>query len=234
MKYVWTYVDARGKWYLKSKSYYSFGSTLHKVLERFYDAEESGVQTVGDALRVYEESWIDAGYGSAEEMQEAYGEGKQIIEDVLTEMEREPGVKTLAVEKLLKLDLGDFTLIGRIDRIDEHPDGRLEVIDYKSGRSKVTAADVESDLAMACYQLLLREAYPDREVFATIIALRAKAQASASIAKEDLEVFRKDIQQLGSQIISTGIEDHVPAYKSLCPDCDFLALCKKHPNFEMP
>ena len=33
------YVDDRGKWYLKAKSYYSFGTTLHRVLERFHDAD---------------------------------------------------------------------------------------------------------------------------------------------------------------------------------------------------
>ena len=51
VKFGWTYLDPRGKWYLKSKSYYSFGSTLHKVLERFHNAGDTGVTTVGDALQ---------------------------------------------------------------------------------------------------------------------------------------------------------------------------------------
>ena len=66
MKYLWTYVDSRGKWYLKAKSYYSFGTTLHKVLERFHDPGDTSVSTVGEALKVNEESWIVAGYASAE------------------------------------------------------------------------------------------------------------------------------------------------------------------------
>ena len=96
-------MDSHGKWYLKAKSYYSFGSTLHKVLERFHDSGDSGVTTVGDALQAYEESWIDAGYSSQEEMQEAFGEGREIILATLSdERVAERKAKVLAVEKLAR------------------------------------------------------------------------------------------------------------------------------------
>ena len=165
MKYLWTYVDARGKWYLKAKSYYSFGTTLHKVLERFHDSGDVGVTTVGDALKVYEESWLEAGYASPEEMQEAFEE------------------------------------------------------------------DVQSDFAMACYQLLIRKNFPGVPVKATIHALRAKAKATASMTNDELATFESDIRVLGEQILATTIEDHSPSLKALCDECDFLQLCKKDPRY---
>jgi putative RecB family exonuclease len=227
---LWTYVDPRGKWYFKAKSYYSFGSTLHKVLERFHDSGDTGVTTVGDALRVYEESWIDAGYSSPEEMQEAFGEGREIVQSAVEEaLSRD--VKVLAVEKMLRYDMGSFALVGRIDRLDEHEDGRIEIVDYKSGRRAVTSDDVESDLAMGIYQLLVRRNFPDRECFATIHALRAQSSASASLSVEDLEVLESDLKMLGEQILSTGVEDVIPRSKTLCEACDFLALCRKHPDY---
>jgi RecB family exonuclease len=233
-KYLWTYVDPRGKWYLRAKSYYSFGTTLHKVLERFHDEGDQGVTTVGDALRIYEESWIDAGFASAEEMQEAYGEGKEIVQSVVNDAiaKREEGVKTLAVEKLLKADLGPFELIGRVDRLDERADGTIEIIDYKSGRSAVTESQVRDDLAMACYQLLAKRLFPDRAVMATIHALRVNEKASASLSAHDLEVFEADIKQIGQTILSASVDDYSPRPKPLCEGCDFLALCKKDPRFE--
>jgi len=233
-KYLWTYVDPRGKWYLRAKSYYSFGTTLHKVLERFHDEGDQGVTTVGDALRIYEESWIDAGFASAEEMQEAYGEGKEIVQSVVNDAiaKREEGVKTLAVEKLLKADLGPFELIGRVDRLDERADGTIEIIDYKSGRSAVTESQVRDDLALACYQLLAKRLFPDRAVMATIHALRVNEKASASLSAQDLEVFEADIKQIGQTILSASVDDYSPRPKPLCEGCDFLALCKKDPRFE--
>lgn len=191
------------------------------------------MQTVGDALKVYEESWIDAGYSSPEEMQEAFGEGREILEQTLEaeRVEREEGVRTVAVEKFFKLDLGPFVLVGRVDRLDERPDGSLDVVDYKSGRMGVTEEDVANDLAMGCYQLLVSNTYPGLGVRATIHALRTNEKASASLSKEELQQLRADLTQLGQQMLAAELEDYVPVRKVLCDSCDFLALCSKHPDF---
>jgi len=235
VKYRWTYVDDRGKWYLRAKSYYSFGTTLHKVLERFHDSADSGVATVDEALKAYEESWIDAGFASADEMAEAFGEGQDIIERHIEQaLQRPSEAKTLFVEKTLSLDMGDFRLLGRIDRVDELPDGTLEIVDYKSGRREVNQEEVEADLALSVYQLLVRRHYPDQPVKATLIALRTGEQASASLSNQDLAQFEADLKKLAEEILNRDYEQLVPVYKPICPRCDFLPLCSRHPDFEVP
>jgi RecB family exonuclease len=235
VKYRWTYIDDRGKWYLRSKSYYSFGLTLHKVLERFHNTDDAGVQTVHQALAAFEENWIEAGFSSAEEMAEAFGEGKEIIERHIEEAVSQPSVaNTILVEKMLRKDLGEFVLIGRLDRVDEYEDGTIEVVDYKSGRSGVSEEEVATDLAMCCYQLLLRHHFPDRPVRATILALRSGTSASASLSDEEAAQFEKDLIVLGITILNRDYADLEPVPKALCPTCDFLPLCKKHREFELP
>ncbi|HEY0867819.1 MAG TPA: PD-(D/E)XK nuclease family protein [Fimbriimonas sp.] len=232
VKFRWTYVDARGRWYLRSKSYYSFGSSLHRVLERFHDSNDAGVTTTDEALGALEESWIDAGFSSAEEMAEAYGEGREILERYVSVTKQRPTeAKTLFVERQLRYDLGDFVLIGRLDRLDEWPDGRLEVVDYKSGRQEVTEEEVADDIAMACYQLLVRRKFPDRPVCATIIALRTGASATVGLTDEQIDEFEADLRRLGNDILGEDYEELVPVFKPLCLRCDFLPLCRKHPEF---
>lgn len=234
-KYRWTYVDDRGKWYLRAKSYYSFGSTLHRVLQRFHDDGDTGVQTTGQALAALEESWIDAGYSSPEQMQEALGEGKAIIESyVESYLAMSTTAKTLYIEKQLRVDLGEFVLIGRVDRVDEREDGSLEIVDYKSGRSEVTQHEVASDLAMCCYQLLLRALHPDRRVFAGIHALRTGSHATYELPDSELEDFRRDLIAIGDEILARDYENLSPVWKDLCPECDFIELCRRHPEFEEP
>ncbi|MBW7928955.1 MAG: PD-(D/E)XK nuclease family protein [Fimbriimonadaceae bacterium] len=80
VKYRWTYVDSRGHWYARAKSYYSFGLTLHRVLEAFHSSGDRGVPTAHEAIAAMEENWMDAGYSSPDEMADAIGEGKQILE----------------------------------------------------------------------------------------------------------------------------------------------------------
>ena len=234
-KYKWTYADDRGRWYLRSRSYFSFGTTLHKVLQRFHDSGDNGVETVEQAVAAMDESWIDAGYRSAQEMQEARGEGKSIVAAHIEHMLVAPSeAKTILVEKPMRLDLGEFDLIGRLDRVDEWPDGTLEIIDYKSGRDGVTDEYVESDVAMACYQLMVRAAYPGRPVKASILALRSNQKGTVSMSDEEAGQFKSDIIFLGQEILQRDYEGLDPSYRALCYWCDFLPLCRQHSDWDEP
>lgn len=235
VKYKWTYVDARGRWLLRSKSHYSFGSSLHAALQRFHDSSDAGVTTTHQAVAALEEGWIDAGYGSQEEMSQALAEGKEILESYLEQVQKEPiTAETIWVEKMLRLDLGDFVLMGRLDRVDEHSDGTIEVLDYKSGRSGVSDEEVHQDIAMGCYQLMLRAQFPDRPVQATIIALRAGMRASAALTDDEAEQLRADLLALGAEMLNRDYESLEPVPKALCHSCDFLSLCRRHPGFDLP
>lgn len=234
LEYRWTYLDPRGKWYFKVRSCYSFGLTLHKVLQRFHDSADAGVKTVHEAVAAVEESWIEAGYSSQDEMNQAMAEGKAMIRAHLEDERfvRTDGAKTIYVEKRLEADLGAFRLVGRIDRIDELPDGTLEIVDYKSRREDVCDEDVATDLAMCCYQLLVGEAFPGRRVQARLICLATGAEGKASMQPDELAELRADLGLLGAEILARDWEYVLPTPKPMCVNCDFLPLCRKSQEFE--
>ena len=232
VKYRYTYLDPRARWLLKSKSYYSFGTTLHRVLQRFHDSGDSGVETTAQVLAAYEESWIDAGYNSAEEMAEAFGEGREILQRYVADTLSKPAeAKTLFVERQFRHDFGDFILLGRIDRVDEYEDGTIEVVDYKSGRESVTEEDVAADIAMNCYQFLLKKKYPDRPVRARIMALRSSTSAAYSLSDTEMIDFERDIAFLARMILNENFDERRPTRKPLCANCDFLVACETDPDF---
>jgi len=217
---------------MRSRSYYSFGSSLHRVLERFHDSRDQGVETVSEALAALEENWIEAGYDSPQEMDEALNEGRLLVENYIERQKATPReAKTLFVEHRVRMDLGAFDLIGQFDRVDELPDGTVEVVDYKTGRMDVTSEDVHNDLAMSCYQLMLKDLFPDRRVQATIIALRTGEQATASLSDAELAELRQDLVFIGDQIINREWEYVVPARKPLCEGCEFVPLCRKYEDY---
>lgn len=236
VKYYWTYMNPKGKWYLRSKSYYSFGSSLHSVLQRFHDSRDAGVTTTDEAIAALEESWIEAGYSSQDEMMQHLAEGKQIVEAHVERSLREPiTAQTIVVEKLFRRELGPFVLLGRVDRIDEHEDGTIEIIDYKSGRDTVTEEEVRNDLAMTCYQLILAEHFPDRPITASIIAVRSGHKATAQVVGPEMDEFRSMIVTLGEEILNRDWDGIEPTYKErLCMHCDFRSLCEQHPEFAVP
>lgn len=232
MKYRWTYLDPRGKLFIRSKPYYSFGSSLHIVLQRFHDEGDVGVSTVEEAVAKLEESWITAGYSSPEEAAEALAEGRELIAKHVEEHQARPATaRTLHVERQFRDDLGEFILIGRIDRIDEHEDGTIEIIDYKSGREATSLEEIQNDLATNCYQLLIRSKMPGKRVLSTIVALRTNQSVSFEPSTEDLDQFRKNLIQIGIEIIERDYDDLRPSAKPICATCDFLPLCLRDESF---
>ncbi len=166
-------------------------------------------------------------------MMQALSEGKRIVENYIDNYVSAPVTsKTMFVEKLLKFDVGEFVLIGRIDRLDEREDGSLDIVDYKSGRSSVSSEDIATDLAMGCYQLLIRHHYPGKKVYSTINALRTGAKASYSLSDSEAEELQRDIITIGNEILNRDYENLLATPKSICEHCDFLELCRKQPDFE--
>lgn len=233
MKYYWAYLNPMGRYFQRARAEFTFGTTLHRVLQHFH--EQGGAEQVEreQLFVTYEQTWSDAGFEHAEHAEEHKELGRELLNAYYEQQMAQPGeAKVLLTEKMLRKDMGRFVLIGRLDRVDEYPDGTLEIIDYKSGRSTVTYEQVYDDFAMGCYQLLVREHYPDRPVVATIIALRSGDKATAFLAPDELKEFEAAVRELGEEILDKDIETYHPKRIDLCETCEFLKLCQRQPEFE--
>ncbi len=226
VKYRYVYIDKIGRFYLRSHAGYSFGSTLHRVLQEFHEA--GARHSVEEMAAEMERRWIPAGYESEAQEQE-HREAGRIIVAAYHEAHKERSekqVETIATEKTISCDMGRFTLTGRVDRIDRHPDGGLEIVDYKSGRRETSPDEVLNNLAMSCYQLILSKMYPGTAVMATIYSLRSGSQTTVSLQGDALTRFEQDIITLGNEILDTKYAGLEPAPVPACPDCDFLPRCE--------
>jgi RecB family exonuclease len=213
---------------MRAKPYYSFGSTLHHVLQEFH--EQGATHTAEEIVEEMEQTWIGAGYKSQEQEQAHREAGQQMVQAYHAAFQERAAaqVETIATEKTLSYDMGLFRLSGRIDRIDRHADGSLEIIDYKSGRWETTPEQVANDLAMSCYQLIVKRLHPESPVFATISCLRSGITASAAWSDEDLATFEQDLRALGEEILGRNYNEAAPVRMELCEECDFLRVCERY------
>jgi RecB family exonuclease len=60
------------------------------------------------------------------------------------------------VEEAFDVVVGDAQLVGRVDRIERDHDGRLVVIDLKTGKSKPTADELPEHPQLGAYQLAVQ------------------------------------------------------------------------------
>jgi RecB family exonuclease len=63
------------------------------------------------------------------------------------------GLELVGAERRFSVQVGDAQLSGSVDRLERDQDGRLVVVDLKTGKRKPAAADVPSNAQLGAYQL---------------------------------------------------------------------------------
>jgi len=226
LMYKLIYVTKIGRYHYLPNAGDSFGGSLHRALHDFYAAGGHDTHTVDQFVERLDNTWISIGYGSRDEEREHREFGVRILEDFYTNSKS--GARTLFTERQLREDMGDFVLIGRIDRLDARPDGALEIIDYKTGRESVTEAEVAFDLAMGIYQLLVKHKHPDRRVIATIHCLRTGLSASTELQPEALAELERFVREAASKLLAITEDMEIPPVrKDVCDGCQFFTLCER-------
>jgi len=243
-QYRLEYIDKIGRFYHRARAGFAFGHSLHRALDAFHNAGGTETVTAETLTASLDSVWVAKGYEGGEEEAAFRSEGVRILQDYHTaqvahqeavksdaEAKGEappPPPKLLFTEKTLRVDLSpDVALSGRVDRVDEHHDGALEIVDYKSGRSEVTDEDVSGSLALSIYQLLLKAKMPDRRVFATLVALRTGASGSHELTSDERENLAAECLETGETIRGKDWENVLPVVNDHCPYCDFLPHCEK-------
>lgn len=128
----------------------SLGISLHRALERYHAGGEPEWQALADA---YDLEFLRSGYADPSERAKWSKKGLRLLQAYYeTELSRRTEV--VASEREFIFALGAHTVRGMIDRIDRHPDGRYELIDYKTREGAET-----SDLQLRFYALGAKKAF---------------------------------------------------------------------------
>ena len=100
--------------------------------------------------------------------------------------------KPLLLEQPFSLRVDGLRLSGRIDRVDRHPDGSYEVIDYKTGSAR-RAAELQRDLQLGVYALAAREVFRFDPLSLSYYYLETGARVTVDKPVERLEEDRQTI-----------------------------------------
>jgi ATP-dependent helicase/DNAse subunit B len=154
------------------------GSMVHRILEEVYrratdptDLGELLALLPAVAHQVFDTAPAEYGFRPSELWKQQREELEQVLHDTLTALaevshgytpkffEQVFGFRTHPV-LVIPGEGGGIRLHGYIDRLDQAPDGRLRIIDYKASGSAITARDLADGrrLQLSLYALAARDA----------------------------------------------------------------------------
>ena len=234
----------------KGSASFSFGLTMHGTMQKFYQRvmelnskkqdslfglpKESAVKNNGgikvpafqELLEIYEKTWIDDWYKNKKQREEYFAKGKKVLK-VFYETQEDNWTIPAALEGWFKIKVGDCFINGRIDRIDKLSDGSLEIIDYKTGKTKEKVTGDEKN-QLLIYQIAA-QSLPEYKNLGAVAKLtyfylednvRTEFFGKDEELKELCEKISATIDRIKTQDFTATPGPHV------CGFCDFKDICE--------
>ena len=198
--------------------YQRFGIALHQVLERFHRHTKGSRE---ELMELFESSWRRGGFGdSDDELQ--FRERALDALDRYWERTRSEESEPVWFERSFSFSLGPHLLRGRVDRVDRHPDGSYELIDYKTGRAK-TEEELGSDVQLSIYQMGARESWKLDTTAQSYHYVMTGEKVPIEHSEAELERVRGTVAEIGEGIQR---QDFQPTPRpDICRLCDYRIIC---------
>lgn len=148
-RYRMTYLDRPspakgGPW-----AHNSLGGSVHNALRAWWDEPEDA-RSVERAAAILDRSWLTEGWRDDAQSTSWRSRARTWVTGYVASLD--PADEPVGVERTVSTKTRHLALSGRVDRIDDR-DGELVIVDYKTGRRRLTIDDVRSSLALALYAI---------------------------------------------------------------------------------
>ncbi len=199
----------------------AFGESLHEALRLFHHQPVPVAPGIGQLLAYLDQVWDASVYADEREEKTYKDHAKQVLAQYHRANSR-PFRLPVAIEQRFEISIGDVKVTGIIDRMDRHPDGSYEIIDYKTNRRLPPRRIVERDLQLSIYYLAAQEVWGITPSLVSMYYLLPGQKISATRTPEDVAATRERIAAVAAQIAA----GEFPATENrLCNWCDYQAKC---------
>ncbi len=193
----------------------SLGLSVHKALEAYHKA--GGEE---DLLEYYDANWVNQGFKSPQEQAEFYDKGMNMLRRYL-DVDRDRKSRIVHVEKEFGFVLEKWRVRGTMDRVDSHPDGTWEIIDYKTG-AEISREQMADSLQMGIYGIGMKRALdlePDKITFWFLSRMK-KVTFPYDLSREENVI--STLKSVGLKILK---EEFSPNTAN-CPFCSLKKWCE--------
>ena len=226
-----------------------FGILMHQVLERFHsqhadqealDLGDGGNGVNGgsggsggsggnghgkpraDALMaLFEAGWRRGGFGDSNEETQLWQKAVEALDLYYREFCAQDSTPVW-FERSFAFRIGPHLLRGRVDRVDRHPDGSFELIDYKTGKAR-TPAQLKEDIQLPLYHIGARQSWKLEASRQSYYYLLDSERVPLEPSEEQVSRVEEMATTVAEGILSQSFEPR-PSYAA-CSMCDFRLIC---------
>ncbi|RCK78345.1 MAG: hypothetical protein OZSIB_1587 [Candidatus Ozemobacter sibiricus] len=219
LKYKMNYIDRVPK-EPRPTPHLNFDRSIHYALREFHEHYDRKMQKANPFRELLSKHWIDGGYTDWEEEQRFKDRGHQMLAEYF---QRLTGAENpIMFETSARWTFDDLDLVVQIDRVDELPDGKLEIIDYKTGKKLPDPRVLHEDMGLLNLYMAANQRWPGRVAKVSYIFLSANQKFSLTPEAEHIEAHKKRLRKIVAGINEGKWEANKGA---LCAWCEFYNPC---------
>ena len=206
----------------KSSPALDLGTAIHGVAEDIANEKAEGKQiSEKQALTKLQDRWIFRSFQNKDEESKSLDRAKTMVKKYI-EWEQASKNTLVGTEIAFDVKIGDVTFTGRIDRLEKNPDGKYEVIDFKSGSSKLSKNKAALDPQLNIYALAVRKMYGELPVKASLHYLENNP-VDYFVTEESVDDAIGPILMMTGEILAENF-DPAPSHDA-CMFCPYTAIC---------
>ena len=210
-----------------------FGTVIHALAKLVADGTlPPDVDTLVERL---EDVWSALGFEAAWQADRERDEARRALRRFVRWLDARDRDE-VASEATFEVAIGDVVLRGAVDRLEIDAEGKVRVVDFKTGRTAKGKAAVAEDPQLAVYQLAAREGAFDEELQgparlggAELVYLRTELATGLPIVRDQPSLPDESPSWADDLVDRTasGIRDEeLPArLNDSCGSCAFQAVC---------
>jgi len=199
-----------------------YGEAMHKALKFLGEnLAAKSMPSEAEVLRAFRESFRSAMIHEPLQVRLLEEQAARQLHAFMQSHSGKARPDVISAEQSFSFDVSGIKVRGRIDRIDRLPEGRVAIIDYKTGNPQ-TQEDADESVQLSLYALAARECWqlsPDR---LTYYNLETDSAVSTSRTSAQLARIAALVRET-ADLVREGRFDPKPGYH--CRWCNFNLVC---------